>query len=124
MSQSLSHIFHSSHFQVFQPLLKMCVLPQGTPCFNGKANSGNSKVDIFEGKNIEIPNTAPDAAAVVLASVHNSGNIHHQTLHTTNTKNDANLQLSTRPPYVKSTNNQIILPEEITYQVKFLNLLR
>jgi hypothetical protein len=118
-------MFHSSHFQVFQPLLKMCVLPQGTPCFNGKVNSGNSKEDIFEGKNIEIPNTAPDAAAAVLDSLHNSGNVHHQTLHTTtNTKSDANLQLSTRPPYVKSTGNQIISPEGIAYQVKFPNLLR
>lgn len=125
MSQSLSYAFHSSHFQVFQPLLKMCVLSHGAPCFNGKANSGNSKEDIFEGKNIELPNTAPDAAAAILAPLHYSGNVHHQALHTTtNTKSDANLQLSTRPLYVKSTNNQITLPEGITYQVKFLNLLR
>jgi hypothetical protein len=83
----------------------------------------NFKQDISEGKNIETPNTAPDAAAI-LASLHNSGNVHHQTLNTrTSTKNDATLQLSTKPPYVKSTNNQIILPEGITYKVKFLNLL-
>jgi hypothetical protein len=100
----------------------MCVLPQGTPCSNEKINSGNSKKDIFEGKNIETPNTAPDAATI-LASLHNSGNLHHKTLHTTNTKNDATLQMSTRPPFVKSTNTLIILPEGITYEVKFLNLL-
>jgi hypothetical protein len=102
----------------------MCVLSQETPCSNGKINSGNSKEDIFEGKNIETPNTAPDAAAAILASLQNSGNVHHQTLHTTtSTKSDATLQLSTRPPYVKSTNNQIILPEGITHQVKFPNFL-
>jgi hypothetical protein len=101
----------------------MCVLSQGTPCSNEKVNSGNSHQDIFEGKNIETPNTAPDAAAI-LASLHNSGNVHHQTLSTgTSTKTDVTLQLSTKPPYVKSTNNQIILSEGITYKVKVLNLL-
>jgi hypothetical protein len=102
----------------------MCVLSQGTPCSTGKIHPGNPKQDIFEGKNIETPNTAPDAAAI-LASLHNSGNVHHQTLHTTNdTKNYAAFQLSTRPPYVKSTSNEIIPPEGIKYQVRFLNLLR
>jgi hypothetical protein len=105
----------------------MCVIPQETPCSNDRINMGHSGKGIFEGKNIETPNTAPDAFAD-LTFLHNSGNAYHQILHTTTTRTttstntDATLQVSTKPPYDHSTNDQIILAGVITYQVKFLTL--
>jgi hypothetical protein len=98
----------------------MCVLPQEMHCSNGKTHAGNSDKDILEGKNIETPNTAPDAAAI-FNILHNSGNIYYQNLYTTSNISDATTELSTTS-YVHSTNNQVILPERITHQVKFLNL--
>jgi hypothetical protein len=102
----------------------MCVLPQETPCSKGKTKSGNSNKYTLEEKDIETPNTAPDAAAaVILSFLNNSGNLYHQTLHTTttSTNTDTPLQFSTRPPHVQNTNNQTILPYGIMYQVRFLN---
>jgi hypothetical protein len=100
----------------------MCVLPPETPCSNGKIKYRNSNKHTFEEKDIESPNTAPDAAAVILSFFNNSGKVYHQTQHTTTSTNtDTPLQLSTRPPHVQSTNNQTILPHVITNQVRFLN---
>jgi hypothetical protein len=96
----------------------MCVITQETPCSDGNSGKG-----IFEGKIIETPNTAPDAAAV-LTFLHNSEYGYHQTLITAGTNTDATLQLSTKPKYDHSTNDQIILPEVNTYQVKFLTLCK
>lgn len=92
------------------------------PCCNDKINTGNSGKGIFEGKNIETPNTAP-AAAAVLTFLHNSANVYYQTLRTTTSTNtDATLQPSIKSPYDHSMNNQIILPEVTAYQVKFIYL--
>jgi hypothetical protein len=100
----------------------MCVLPQEMPCSKGTTESGNSNINTFEEKDIESPNTAPDAAVAILNFLHSSGNLNHQTLHTTTSTNtDSPLQFSTRPSNVQSTNIQAILPHEIIYQVRFLN---
>ena len=100
----------------------MCVLPPETPCSKETTKPGNSNKYPFEEKDIESPNTAPDAAAVILSFLHNSGNLHHQTLHTTtSTNNDNPLQFSTQPPHVQSTKDQTIMPPAIMYQVRFLN---
>jgi hypothetical protein len=100
----------------------MCVLPQETPCSHAEIKAGNTNKHTFEEKDIESPNTAPDAAAVIQSLLHNSGNVHHQTLHTTTSTNtDTPLQLSTRPPHAPSTNNHTILPHLHTNQVRFLN---
>lgn len=96
----------------------MCVLPPETPCSKETTKPGNSNKYPFEEKDIESPNTAPDAAAVILSFMHNSGNLYHQTLHTTtSTKTDTTLQFSTQPPHVQSTT----LPHVNTYQVRFQN---
>jgi hypothetical protein len=116
------HLLQTSHFQVFHPLLKMCVLPEEMPCSKGTKESGNSNKHTFEKKDIESPNTAPDAAAAILSFLHNPGNLNHQTVHTTTSTNtESPLQFSTRPSYVLSTNSQAILPHEIMHQVRFLN---
>ena len=100
----------------------MCVLPPEKPCSKETTKPENSNKHTFEEKDIESPNTAPDAAAVILSFLHNSGNLYNQPLHTTtNTNNETLLQLSTRPPHVQSTNIQTISPHVITYQVRFLN---
>jgi hypothetical protein len=99
----------------------MCVLPEETPCSNGKIKSGNSNKHTFEKEDIESPNTAPDAAASIISLLNNSGNLYHQTLHrTTSAKTDTTLQLSTTPLYVQSTTNQTILSDVITPQVRFM----
>jgi len=100
----------------------MCVLPPETSCSKETSKPGNFNKYPFEEKDIESPHTAPDAAAVLLSILHNSGNLHHRTLHTTTSTNtDTPLQFSTQPPYVQSTNVQTNFPPAITYQVRFLN---
>jgi hypothetical protein len=100
----------------------MCVTSPETSCSNERIITGNSDKGVFNVKNIETPYTAPDAAADLIF-LHNSGNVYHQTLHTTvSTNTVATLQMSTKPPHDQSTTNQIILPEAIMYQVKFLTL--
>jgi hypothetical protein len=116
------YLHHSSHFQVFHPLLKMCVLPPEIPCSKETTKPGSSNNYTFEEKDIESPNTAPDAAAVILSFLHNSGNLYHQTLQTTTgTNTGTSLLFSTQTPHVRSTNNHTIWPRVIIYQVRFLN---
>jgi len=116
------YLLHSSHLQVFQPLLKMCVLPPEMPCSKETTKPGSSNNYTFEEKDIESPNTAPDAAAVIFSFLHNSENLYHQTLQTTtNTNTGTSLLFSTQTPHVQSTNNQSILPRVIAYKVRFLN---
>ncbi|XP_069693506.1 uncharacterized protein [Periplaneta americana] len=85
---------------VFQPLLKMCVVPKDDVCLNGIVNTD---IHISEKKPIETPNTAPDIAAVLASKLQNLENIHNSQ-HTTVDKNGDNSYFSPTPPNIHTTN--------------------